>query len=525
MRLITDHSTITEMNQWIEQGEQGFEMTCSRHQTFDYWPLDFEPEPFEGFDTLALCSYLKALEEGWDSQSPLPDYYELYESPQRQPLYLQHLKQEGIIYLDTVQVKCEEGLIEMTCTYLKEKDPLGQAIRTVHHQQTFRFDLKGRQLLYFNGLSPEKGWELIPREDYLPLPCESKEPQRRIRIVHRPRWISVYDQKIAPIFQLISLMITRFYCQVYPLPKCHQVASPTPSTTFLDCLKQMHLIHYQTTRFSIELLDEWVIQPPAKLLVDAGLKPNATFIGLLEMSLDHLSSILYLKKQPFTTHEISLLLKRMDKGSHWLMKTMEKPWIQSLLTAQGTKRFCQHWFHSNRPIGELVRDIDRQYHQIQDLLEPSLFEEVTKNWSYQMSFEGFECQLIKTLDAYQTNAQKQPFVFKTSWVKQCFEMGRCLFQDSSLRLMIPENEYELVEAGKRYRMCFRSYLKDISNETMFIFFIRDINQKLQGAIRLAKSEHQWEVVEVKRIYNQLPSDDLINWIGSIAEQYGWKCGC
>lgn len=526
MQLVTNHSSQAEMKHWIEQGESCFKLICSRHQTLDYWSSEFETEPFEMFDTLALSSYLKALEEGWNPETPLPDHYELYESPHRQPLYLNHLKQEGIIYLSDVQLQQEETEIRMVCRYTKERDPLGESNQTLHHQQMFRLDLAQRQLFYWNSLNLSDGWQLIPRHDYLPLPQELKKTQGILPIGYRPRWLTIYDRKIEPMFQLISLMMTQFHHRHYPLPTGHSLITSRPcATTFLDCLKQMHLIHYQTTSFTSLLLDEWVTQTPTALLLSEGIKPNPTFKTLLETSLDHLTSIIYLKQRQFTTHEIALLLKPMNKGSRWFIRMMEQPWIQSLLAAQGTKDFCQHWFHAHRPIGELIRDIDRQYRQIQKLLDPLQFNQVAQTWSYQVSFERFEHQLIQTFTQYQPTIQKQPFTFQTPWIQACFDSGRCLFQDDSLRLMIPESEAALVTAGEQYRMCFGSYLPDILKEKLFIFFIEDAKQELKGAVRLVNDHQQWSVVEVKRTYNRQPSEELIDWLQAIAQQYQWEWKC
>lgn len=510
----------------VQCWEHGFKIRYSRRKTLNYWESYYGGINPEQFDSLALSSYVQALEDGWDSKTPLPDHYELYDDPNKQSLYFEHLSTQGIVFLESIQVEQMNHLIDVVYQYVQEIDPFGANERKPHHQRRLRFDLNERKLYRSVPFEKEGAWELMNREDYLVMNFYESKMERVYHEFKALSSLMYFPQRFKEVFQGISHLIRTFYLKKYPLPEEKQsLFNFSLHETLTGCLKQMHLIHYQAKDITAECLDEWVVQTPTELLIQFDLKPNQVFQNLIINSLDHLSSIYYLKKEGFSTHEISLLLQKTTEGSQWFKHTMEKPWVQAMLKAQGHKQFCRHWFHSGREMKELLTDIDRAYHQLKDTLNATLFEPITSRWDYHLSFECFEQQLLDDLSEYDLSVREEPFAFQTPWIREVFESGRCLFSHQHFQLMIPKNERELKREGKRYRMCFSTYLGSIRQENTFIFFIRDSNDELKGAIRLKRQIMGWEVVEVKRTYNRPPTEAMLRWIDLVVQQRGWEWNC
>lgn len=506
--------------------EHGFKIRYSRRKTLNYWESYYGGINPEQFDSLALSSYVQALEDGWDPKTPLPDHYELYDDPNKQSLYFEHLSTQGIVFLDTICVEQKDHLIEVVYQYVQEIDPFGANERKPHHQRCLRFDLNERKLYRSVPFEKDGTWELMNREDYLVMNFYKSKMERLYHEFKALSSLMYFPQCFKEVFQGISHLIRTFYLKKYPLPEEKQsLFNFSLHETLTGCLKQMHLIHYQTKDITPELLDEWIVRTPTDLLVQSDLKPNQVFQKLIIDSLDHLSSIRYLKERDFSTHEISLLLQKTTEGSQWFIHMMEKPWVQAMLKTQGRKQFCRHWFHSGRGAKELLTDIDRAYHQLKDKLNPTVFEQVGSRWNYHLSFENFEQQLLDDLSEYDSSICEEPFTFKTPWIRQVFESGRCLFNHHHFQLMIPKNERELKREGRKYHMCFSTYLASIRREEEFIFFIRDSKGELKGAIRLKRHPIGWEVVEVKRTYNRPPTEAMLQWIDLVVQQHGWEWNC
>ena len=509
--------------------ENGFEITFLNRNVGTYWEPYYGESEIEQLDVFALLSYTRALEDGWDPNTPLPDHYELYDSPENQPIYLEHLRTKGVVFLERIRVHQKDSLIEIFYHYTQEIDPFGKKKRLPHHQRRLRFDLEKR-VLYSSVPFEENGaWKQFNQELYLfdhDESCSITQVYGEYKILqqHLSYFQSQGFSKL--LFRGVSYLIRNFHLKKYPLPQTKQVLFDQPlKENLVGCLIQMHLIHYHSRQFTSELLNDWVFKTPAQLLTQYGLKPNSVFQELLIQSLDHLFSICYLKKEGFSTHEISLLLKNNQSGSDWMIRIMERAWVKQLLRNQGRKEFARHWFRSGKGVIQLVKDIDRTYSRLAEGLPSESFEEIKSTWNYRVSLKRFEKQLLETLPYCESIIIQEPFRFQTPWVRQIFDSGRCLAEQDSLRLMIPENELELMQKGVQYRMCFSNYIQEIRKESEFIFFVYTLGNKFKGAIRLMKSLDGWEIVEVKQTYNKTPSLDFINWIQSINQEYGWKWNC
>ena len=93
------------------------------------------------------------------------------------------------------------------------------------------------------------------------------------------------------------------------------------------------------------------------------------------------------------------------------------------------------------------------------------------------------------------------------------------------QLTLPQTYKELMFEGKKYRMCFKSYLPSIEEEKQLIFFIRNQKNRLQGALRLKRIENEWVIQELKQTYNRKPTPEMIDWVRSIAFNQGWEWDC
>ena len=521
------HQTHDRYLKEIQCWEEGFELTYSPKNTLYFWEPYYGEVDQEVFDSFALGSYVSALMDGWDPQTPLPDDYELYDDLAKQPLYFKHLEEKGIVYLKTLRVEQQEARIHLTYEFVQQIDPFGDKIEKFHHQRCLRLDLERKIVEQSIPFEQEGAWQPVERERYLVMKDhESKLEQAHLKF-RALTSLTYFDFKATTAYQGLSYFIRQFHLKKYPLPsKAQSLFDLTMRETLVECLRQIHLVHYQKSTLTPVVLDEWVLKTPSELLKMHQLKPNRVFQTLIAKSLDFLPLIRQLQQKGFSTHQIHLLLDQAPTSVAHLIEIFDYPWVQRLLAIQGKKRFCRHWFQTGTRVKLLMTDIQKTYQELRENVDSEVFEQLQNQWNYQLNFENFEEQLLEDWFLHDRSPETNAvFNFKTAWIRSILQSDGLLMSKGQFQLTLPQTYKELMFEGKKYRMCFKSYLPSIEEEKQLIFFIRNQKNRLQGALRLKRIENEWVIQELKQTYNRKPTPEMIDWVRSIAFNQGWEWDC